>query len=107
MAVAVEADQGLQQGSSDGGRERDKADLAEVKAEGVTQHRINSGEKRLNGIVEKVTDTDCQEDFEGRTLLCADAGFSAHSNQIPFGGHEMIGEKGPRARIDANHELAK
>jgi hypothetical protein len=42
--------------------------LAKVQAKSVSEQGIKSGKKGLHGVVEKMTDTDGQQDFERGAL---------------------------------------
>jgi hypothetical protein len=68
MTVTVEADERLEQRSSNRGGKSDHTDLAIVQAKGVSKQRIKSREKGLHRVVEQMADTDGEQDFEGGAL---------------------------------------
>ena len=68
MTVTVESNERLEQRRGKRGCKGDQTDLAKVQAKGVSEQRIKSREKGLQGVVEEMTDTDGEQDFERGAL---------------------------------------
>ena len=68
MAVGVEPDQGLEQGSGDLVGQRDQTDLREGEMERALEQRIDRKDQRLDHVVQKMRKADGAEHLVARTL---------------------------------------
>jgi hypothetical protein len=85
MTITVESDERLEQRRGKRGCKGDQSDLAKVQAKGVSEQRIKSREKGLHGVVEEMTDTDSEQDFERGALSSPGARVCVKRRDVSLG----------------------
>jgi hypothetical protein len=85
MTITVESDERLEQRRGKRGCKRDQTNLAKVQAKGVSEQRIKSRKKGLNGVVEEMTDADSEQDFERGARNSPGAGVGVKRRDVGLG----------------------
>jgi len=91
MTITVESDERLEQRRGERGCKGDQTNLAKVQAKGISEQRIKSGKKGLYGVVEEMTDTDSEQDFERGALSSTGEPLGVKRGDVRLGGHICAG----------------
>src|SRR5215467_5041525 len=95
MTITVESGERLEQRRGERRCKGDQTNLAKVQAKGISEQRIKSGKEGLHGVVEEMTETDSEQDFERAALSTTVEWLGVKRRDVGLGCHICAGRKRP------------